>query len=108
MVIDATIVTIDGVLTELTRQKDHMEVSTTDKLMAYRLVQEQLLTDTNARFDSVMCVIRDLQKSINQFTPEGVKEQIRALVSVDPLVPRADQFERDLKAMEDSLRKSEV
>ena len=100
--------TVDGVLAEIRRQRDLLENSATSRLDVNKAVQEQLLLDTNRRFDNVMNVIRDLQKKVNQFSPANIREQIRAFVSVDPLIPRADQFEQDLKDLEKSLRENEV
>ena len=108
MVIDATLTTVDGILSEMTRQKELMESSASDRLLVQQAMQEQLLIDTNDRFDSVMNLIRELQKSVNQFNPASIKDQVREIVNVDPLIPRADQFEQDLKELERTLRKSEV
>ena len=108
MVIDATLTTVDDILSEMTRQRELMESSANEKLLVQQAIQEQLLLDTNKRFDSIMSLIRELQKSVNQYDPATLKDRIRSIVSIDPLIPRADQFERHLKELEDSLRKNEV
>ena len=108
LVVDATAVTIDGVLKEISRQKGNLEDAIADKFTAHRAVQEQLLSDTNQRFEDVMKVIRELQRTVNQFSISGIKKTIRDLVSIDPLIPKADQFEQELKELEATLRKNEV
>ena len=74
----------------------------------HQAMQQQLLLETNRRFDNVLQVIRELQKNLNLMTPAGIKERILQIVNTDPLIPRADKFEKDLEAMEKALRESEV
>ena len=108
MVEDATVVTIDGVLNEIHRQKGCIEDNLSNRFVAHQAMQEQLLSDTNQRFEEVMKVIRELQRTVNQFSVSGIKRAIRELINVDPLIPKADRFEQDLRELEQSLRKNEV
>ena len=66
------------------------------------------VSEVNTRFTDLAELIRKLQKQVNQLTPAEIKTRVREIINVDPLVPKADQFEKSLKSMEERLTASEV
>ena len=92
----------------MNRQRQSLTRSQENAFNVNRVIQDQLLSDTNRRFEEVLRLTRELQRTVNQLTPAGIKDQIRESVNVDPLIPRADRFEQNLKEMEKKLKESEV
>ena len=90
------------------RQRNSINAAQEDTTTARQAVLDQFLLDTNLRFDKVMMVIRELQRNVNQLTPSGLRERIQEIVNIDPLIPKADKFEKDLEALEKTLRENEV
>lgn len=70
--------------------------------------QATAVSEINARFTEVTEFIRKLQKQVNQLTPAEIKTRVREIINIDPLIPRADRFEKELGSMEERLTKSEV
>ena len=106
--LDATYVTINGVLIEMERQRTRIQTAQDGTLSFHHEMLEQFLLDTNKRFEGVMTIVRELQKNVNQLTPAGIRERIQEIISVDPLIPKADRFEQELKELEKTLRENEV
>ena len=107
-ILKATLSAIDQLCDGITQQKRDVDASLETLSDLNQSAHEQTLKSVNLRFDNVIQVVRELQKRVNQLTPEEIKNRIDEIVSIDPLVPRADKFEKRLEDLDKTLRSHEV
>ena len=100
--------TVDKMYKETIRQRRDIGATIENASSLNQAAQNQTITSINLRFEHILQVIRGLQKQVNKLSPEEIKQRLDEIISIDPLVPKADKFEKRLEDLDKNLRASEV